>query len=167
MPISKHILESYFLTKIIYMCVCVCISWYDTPKFKFFHYVEKGKTKQNKKLTVNSLLKNAFSWGIFSIFPGPTLLLIHCKENKIVIHIFSQILREKKNSRNKKVSFLFYVTLYPKNQYTDMIYWSKNIILTLTFVLVLHSSFSLYIASSSVLATNPKTGKYSKALKSM
>lgn len=96
--------------------MCVCISWYDTPKFKFFHYVEKGKTKQNKKLTVNSLLKNAFSWGIFSIFPGPTLLLIHCKENKIVIHIFSQILREKKNSRNKKVSFLCH-TISEKSVY--------------------------------------------------
>lgn len=130
------------------------------------------KTEKKKNLTVNSLLRNAFSSGIFSIFPGPTFLLIHCKEinsNTCTVRFVGRKKKSNRISRGRNVSFLFYVTLYLKNQYTDMIYWFKNIILTLTVVLVLHLSVSLYISSppQCLQQTNPKTGKHSKAIKSM
>lgn len=100
MLIFSRILELYFFSEIkIYII-------HDMIHLSLHCFIMQ-KTEKKKNLTVNSLLRNAFSSGIFSIFPGPTFLLIHCKE------INSNTCTVRFVGRKKKATEFLEVEMYP------------------------------------------------------
>lgn len=116
---------------------------------------------KRKLLTVNSLLKNAFSLGIFSIFPGPTFLLIHYKEKKEVMHISNQILRKKmKRISGDKISALNFML-----PYTQKVSILIGIADQRTLTLVLNTSVLLHITSFSVAAIKQNKTKQQRQKK--